>query len=109
MAYTMNEQEFWAALTPVETKPVLYRLYYDAQGNPLFYSQEDLPGNYVDVTREIYVNPPTHLRVVNNNIVVLDTTSVKRLYPTTGGTPCHPMDISIVVKETEPNITWSLR
>ena len=105
----MNEEEFWGALTPVEIKPILYRLYYDAQGNPLFYSQEDLPGNYVDVTREIYINPPTHLRVVNNKIVVFDTTSIKRLYPTKTGTSCHPADVSVVVKETEPNIKWSLK
>lgn len=105
----MNEQEFWAALAPIEIKPILYRLYYNDQGNPLFYSQEDLPGNYVDVSREVYVNPPTHLRVVNNKIVVLDTLSVKRLYPTKTGTPCHPADVSVVVKKTESNITWSLR
>lgn len=105
----MNEAEFWAALTPIETKPILYRLYYDDLGNPLFYSQEDLPGNYINITREVYVNPPTHLKVVNNSIVVLDTSTVRRLYPTKTGTPCHPTDVSIVVNDTEPNIKWSVR
>jgi hypothetical protein len=105
----MNEEEFWAALTPTEPKPILYRLYYDDQGRPLFYSQEDLPGNYIDITREVYVNPPTHIKVVNNSMVVLDTSIVKRLYPAKTGIPCHPEDVSVVVEKTKPNIKWSLR
>jgi hypothetical protein len=105
----MNEEEFWAALAPIKTKPILYRLYYSDQGDPLFYSQEDLPGNYIDITREVYIDPPIHLKVVNNSIVVLKTSTVKRLYTTKTGTPCHPTNVSIVVKETEPNIKWSIR
>jgi len=31
------------------------------------------------------------------------------LYPAKTGIPCHPTDVSIVVKKTEPNIKWSLR
>lgn len=104
----MNEQEFLAAIQPVELKPILYRLYYDDKGLPLFYSQEDLPGNYIDIDREMYINPPTHLQVVNNSIVILNTSAVSRLYPSEHGQSCHPNDISVVVNDTEPNIKWSL-
>ena len=67
----MNEEEFWANYKPVEIKPILYRLYYNDQGLPLFYSQEDLPGKYVDVDHETYVNPPKHVRIVDGKLQVL--------------------------------------
>lgn len=105
----MNEAEFWAALAPVEVKPVLYRLYHDDQGLPLFFSQEDLPGNYIDITREEYVNPPKHFKVVNGSIELIETAEVRRLYPDENGVPCHPSDICIVVNDSEPNIKWSMK
>ena len=37
-----------------EPQPVFYSLYHDDQGHPLFYSMEDLPGTYIDVTPEQY-------------------------------------------------------
>ena len=105
----MNEQEFLSALHPLEIKPPLYRLYYDDQGLPLFYSQEDLPGKYVDVDRETYINPPKHVRVVDGILTVLNIVSVTRLHSGKTGTPCHPKDVSIVVSDTEPHIKWSLK
>jgi hypothetical protein len=105
----MNEQEFWSAFKPAEARPVLYRLYHDDQGAPLFFSQEDLPGNYIDITHEEYVNPPKHFKVVNGSIELIETSVVRRLYPTDYGTPCHTKDISIVVHSNEPNIKWSMK
>ena len=104
----MNEEEFWANYKPVEIKPILYRLYYNDQGLPLFYSQEDLPGNYIDIDHKTYINPPKHAKVVDGKLVVLNNVSVTRLRPNTYGTPCHVEDISIVVSDTEPHIKWSL-
>jgi len=104
----MNEQEFWAALQPTEVKPILYRLYYDDNGAPLFYSQEDLPGNYIDVSREIYINPPTHVKVVNKSLKIINTGFIKKLSPRNTGTPCHPDDVSVVVSELMPHTKWNL-
>jgi len=105
----MNEQEFWAALKPIEIKPILYRLYYDDHGAPLFYSQEDLPGNYIDIDREIYLNPPTHVKVVNNSLKILNTSFVKKLTRDEIGTACHPQDISVIVNESKPHIKWTIK
>ena len=105
----MNEQEFWAALTLEEIKPPLYRLYYDDQGLPLFYSQEDLPGKYVDVDHETYVNPPKHVRIVDGKLQVLKINLILKLCKGEEGTPCHPEDISIVVDKAQPHINWSLK
>ena len=105
----MNEEEFWSAFQSEKTTTILYRLYYDNQGAPLFFSQEDLPGNYIDITREEYINPPTHFKVADRKIELIETSIVRRLYPNKNGTPCHPDDISIVVQDSEPNIKWSMK
>jgi hypothetical protein len=105
----MNEEEFWAPFQSAKSTTILYRLYYDEQGAPLFFSQEDLPGNYIDITREEYIDPPKYFRVVDGKIVLIETSIVKRLYPDENGTPCHPADVSIVVQDSEPNIKWSMQ
>jgi hypothetical protein len=104
----MNEQEFWAALAPLpEPPPPTYRLYYGEQGEPLFYSMEDVPGKYVTVDKEIFVNPPPHVRVVDEQLKIIKTAAVTRLQPNGTGTACHPDNVSIVVDESEPHIKWS--
>jgi hypothetical protein len=105
----MNEKEFWSAFQSEKATTILYRLYYDNRGAPLFFSQEDLPGNYIDITREEYVNPPTHFKVVDGKIVLIETSIARRLYPNEDGTPCHPEDISVVVQNSEPNVKWSIQ
>jgi hypothetical protein len=105
----MNEKEFWAALKPVESKPLLYRLYYNDAGNPLYFSQEDLPGNYIDVDHTTYINPPKYIRVVDKKLVILEDTAVTKLYPGKSGTCCHPQDITIIVNESTQHIKWSLK
>jgi hypothetical protein len=106
----MNEEEFWAALAP-EPPPVIrviYRLYYNDQGFPLFYSQEDLPGNYIDIDHATYVNPPKNVRVIDNKLVVSTISEVSRLRPHERGTPCHPNDVSVVVDIGKPFTRWKL-
>lgn len=106
----MNEQEFWAALAPLPEVPApLYRLYYDELGNPLFYSMEDLPGKYIAIDHTMFVNPPKHIKIIDGKLVILKIANVSKLHPTGEGTPCHPKDVSIVVKETEANVKWSLK
>ena len=105
----MNEEEFWAALQPVETTAPFYRLYYDDEGFPLFFSQEDLPGNYIDVDKDIFSNSPKLIRVIDGKLVIIETKYlVTKLKPVGYGTPCHPQDVSIVVDEKLPNTKWNL-
>lgn len=94
-------------IKPLNT--VYYRLYYDDQDSPLFFSQEDLPGNYIDITREVYINPPKHFKLIDKKIVVLDSAEIKKLKAGSTGTPCHPTDITVVVDQGRPNIKWSLQ
>jgi hypothetical protein len=70
---------------------------------------EDLPGKYIEIDQQTYSNPPTHARVIDNQLVITYRPSVVKLRPDEIGTSCHPNDVSIVVSEHEPNIKWSLR
>lgn len=106
----MNEQEFWAALAPVPPPPPpIYRLYHDDLGNPLFYSMEDLPGNYIDIDHTTYATAPAHVRVVKGKLVLLKTSVVIKLKPSDNGTACDPQDVCVVVNKEQPHIKWSLK
>lgn len=106
----MTEEEFWAALTPLPPSgdSTIYRLYYDDQGYPLFYSMEDIPGNYIDIDSETWHNASI-ARVVDGKIIRNKGVLVPKLIPTDIGTACYPNDITIVVAETDPHKKWSLK
>ena len=57
----MNEttENFWAAwVLPQEPpKPAFYRLYHNEQGYLLFYSMEDVPGNYIEIDQAKLAGP----------------------------------------------------
>lgn len=93
----MTPEEFWSILYAVpETKLVFYRLYHDADGMPLFYSMEDLPGTYIEINHEQYTRANSNVRVRNGHLVELTWQVAHKLTPSELGTLCHPGDISIV-------------
>ena len=107
----MTPEEFWAILHDVpEVVTPLYRLYYNDQGEPLFYSQEDLPGNYIDIDAKIFAQSPSHVRVVNGQLINLTTRKVfRKLVPAEQGTACDTRDVCVVVTEQEPHIKWTVK
>lgn len=106
----MNDEEFWAALSPQPEPTYTYRLYYDEQGLPLFYSMENLPGKYIEIDQAAFVNSPTNVRVVDKKLLYLKSNTVLKLHPSRGyGTPCYPTDVSIVVDPAEPHTKWILK
>lgn len=100
--------DFWANFVWPDTKPVFFRLYYDADGNPVAYSMEDLPGNYIEITADQYAQADTRVKVVDGQIVPNKKIEVYKLTPADEGTPCHPADVSVVVDVNEPNQCWRL-
>jgi len=107
----LTEEEFWAvlqvqpAVAPTEPE---YRLYYDGDGFLLFFSMEDLPGNYLRVDRETYLNGK-HLRVVNGELKVYRQTFGKKLVPGSQGQACDPRDVAVVVAQDQPHTRWYLK
>lgn len=106
----MTEEEFWAALSGLKpnTDQPVYRLYYDDQGYPLFYSMEVLPGNYIELDADTW-HGASVAQVIDGKIIRHPAPTVPKLIPSTTGTACDPIDITVVVIETKPHTKWSLR
>jgi len=104
----MTEQEFlefWTSYQWTDPKPVHYRLYYDDTGLPLFYSHEDLPGKYVDVTPEQFALQDRLIQVVDGKIVRRRTARLAKLVPAESGTLCHVRDVTVIVA-VQPAQYW---
>jgi len=104
----MNDQEFlefWNNFKWPEITLVYRRLYYDDAGEPLFYSQEDLPGKYIDVTPEQFALQDRSVKVINGKLVRRRTARIAKLVPAESGTLCHANDVTIVVDD-QPGQYW---
>lgn len=106
---TQNFLDVFTNSEPWSLPVVFWRLYYDDAGFPLFYTQEDLPGKYIDVTPEQYILGNMHVRVRDGQLIELKANLVKKLVPAESGTLCHPQDVSIVVSTVEPHQSWRLK
>ncbi len=90
-------------------KEILYRLYYDDSGNPLFYSQEELPGKYIIITPRQFMIGSMRVRVRDGKLIENQRLSTPKLVPSDTGTPCHPCDVTIIVTKDQPNQQWQLK
>jgi hypothetical protein len=105
----LTPENFWAifAAMPAPTT-VYYRLYYNDLGMPLFYSHEDQPGKYIDITPEQFALRDLKVRVVNGMLVSYQPPTPK-LRPSDQGTPCHPGDVAVIVSAQESHQKWKLK
>jgi hypothetical protein len=102
---------FWvafAASPDIKPLKIFYRLYYDDHGNPLFYSMEDLPGNYIDIDAKTYAESASRVRVINGQILKNVAPTSTKLIPGNQGISCDSRDICVIVDETQPNTKWNL-
>jgi hypothetical protein len=104
----MNEEElleFYKNYKWTDVEPVYYRLYHDDAGTPLFYSREDLPGKYIDITPKQFALQDMAVRVVDGKIVRRRSTWIKKLVPAKSGTLCHSQDVAVVIAD-QPGQYW---
>ena len=87
-----------------EPQPVFYRLYHDDQGCPLFYSMQDLPGTYIDITPEQYASSKMTVRVRDGELVPITWQTAQKLTPSDSGTLCHSQDVAVIVDQN--GIYW---
>jgi len=107
----MTLDEFWSILHSVaESNPISYRLYYNDNGEPIIYSMEDMPHNYIEVDPEVYAIASFSVRVVAGKLVhVKPKITVKKLQPSTlEGTACSPYDVCIVVDVGQEHTKWKI-
>ena len=104
----MDYDEFIRILVDVpDTKKVFYRLYHDDRGFPLFYSMEDLPGTWIEIDQSMFARSPSHVRVVDGQLVEQRWRKTSKLVPGDVGAACDVNDIMIVVDQAQPHIKWS--
>jgi hypothetical protein len=108
----MDTVDFWQQvaelLEPVPDHETRYRVYYDSTGQVLFYTMEDLPGNYLDIDRETYARADSKARVQNGKLVAAATRVSSKLVPDNQGQPCHPQNVAIV-SDSDQNTKWKLK
>jgi hypothetical protein len=105
----MNEPEFldfWQTIEWPLEKTIYYRLYYDDSGQALFYSHEDQPGKYIDITPEQFAQQDLQVRVVNGVLKSRPQPVPPKLVPGDRGTPCHINDVAVVVDPGELHQRW---
>lgn len=96
----MTPEEFWSILNQApEPQPVFWRLYYNDRGDPVCYSMEHLPGNYIEVDAETFALAPFNVRVVNNTLKYITVSTANKLVHSDSGTLCHPQNIAVVVEQ----------
>ena len=93
----MTEQEFVDAVRQMPAaQTVFYRLYHDDAGRPLFYSMQDEPGTWIEISQELYSRSPHRVRVIAGRVHELEWRQSVKLRPSQTGTPCHARDVTIV-------------
>jgi hypothetical protein len=105
----VNAEEFWSILNAMpQPQTVSWRLYHNAEGEPITYSMEDLPGIYIEVDAETFARSPWNVRVQHGKLVERKPQRY-RYQPADTGTPCHPDNVLIVVPESQPHQKWKLK
>lgn len=94
--------------TVPEPQLIFYRLYYNDRGEPMFYTMEDLPGNYIEIDQDTYTRSPRNIRIQNGKIVYINRILTNKLVPAAHGSRCDSRDICVII-DHEPCINWSLK
>ena len=101
-------QEVINLLDPIVEKKLSYRLYYDDDGNPLFYSMDDLVGNYIEVSQEIFALANPNVKVKDGKLIKIDPKISYKLILGTTGVKTNVLDITVVT-DSDPYIQWNIK
>jgi hypothetical protein len=104
----MTPEDFWSILHSMpEPNPVFYRLYYDDQGLPLFYSMADELGTYIEIDQATFACSASNVRVRDGKLVEVTWQTTVKLVPGNSGSPCHLDNVAVIVAEDQPHTRWS--
>jgi len=100
---------FWQAVADHDwNQPEIrqeFRLYYDPEdGRVLFYSMEDVPGEYIIVDRHTFEMHRFDVKVRDGVIIKVKHPASWKLVPAESAPyACHAKDITIIVDDDHPN------
>lgn len=90
--------EFLEKMANSKPREVEYRLYYDDTGRVVTYTCEDLPGNYIVVSRQQYAEARSDVLVRDGKLI--STSRITQVYRmvknTSGGVKASKYDINIL-------------
>jgi hypothetical protein len=85
-----------------------YRIYYDpTTGKILNYTNEDIPGDFIVVSREIFAQHRFDLTVKQGKLINPCPTRGK-LIPSDDGVACHPRNLTIIDNSAD-SIKWKMK
>lgn len=86
-----------------------FRLYYDTNGDVLFYTCEKPEGNYIVIDLMTYHACRHDIKVIDGAIVNKSVLAyISKLVKGNDGTSCHKDDISIV-HDSSDSVKWQLK
>lgn len=89
-------------------EPPVFKCYYDDNGHPTGFEMVDLPGNFLVIDRETFLEADYNIRIVDGKITKPEKNSVNKLNIADSGVPTAKENVSIVVDKDEPNNKWSM-
>lgn len=106
---TENFLDVWNNLPEHVTSFPAFKLYYDDQGCPIKYTNENLEGNYVEVDGPTYMLGDMNIRIRDGQIIKFVLQTYKKLKPSSVGTACVDEDVTIIAPADYPRQTlWRL-
>jgi hypothetical protein len=108
----MNDRElaelFNSIIANNQPAELEFRLYYDAEGNPVTYACEELTGDYLVVDKDTYAQGRYDIRIIDGEIVPLhDFVYYSKMIPSESGTACHSDNALII--ESGSTAFWSTK
>lgn len=88
------------------------RLYYDDNGNVLYYTCDKPEGNFIVIDKDIYAECRFDIKIIDGKIVKLhDSIVVEKMTIDPEGTLCSSDDINIIVDSSYSGrtIKWKLK
>lgn len=89
---------------------VEFRLYYDDDGEILFYTCEQPEGKYIVIDAQTYAECRSDVKIVDNKIVKKNNgTMISKLVPSINGTKCSTSDINIIIEDLDDFTIWNIK
>lgn len=107
---TVEQQEELIKLMSIPPPVIEFRAYYNVDGSIITYTTENLPGDYVVITREQYAEARPDAKIIGGKLVQTSRlTHVAKLTKNkTGGTKTSKYDISVIQEDDNDSVYYSI-